>query len=149
MVSLQAVVCPYCHGTSYFASDVDSGYCTGCGRIIYATSAEQVTMESTGDDVSTVETHDLTIRYVRCGISHSRTMMVVITGPERKEFAVNVGESMKVTLPEGEYQIIGTVHVNGGVNSADIIGSKVIVLSKDLTVEAETRGVFSGRIIFK
>lgn len=106
-------------------------------------------MESTGDDVSTVETHDLTIRYVRCGISHSRTMLVVITGPERKEFAVNVGESMKVTLPEGEYQIIGTVHVNGGVNSADIIGSKVIVLSKDLTVEAETRGVFSGRIIFK
>ena len=109
MVSLQAVGCPYCHGTSYFVSGSESGYCTNCGRIIYVMSTEPNTVESMGDDGTEIKTHDLTIRYVKCGISHSRTMMVVVTGPERKEFAVNLGESMKVTLPEGEYQVIGTV----------------------------------------
>lgn len=149
MVSLQAVGCPYCHGTSYFVSGSESGYCTNCGRIIYVMSTEQTTVEFMGDDGTEIKTHDLTVRYVKCGINHSRTMMVVVTGPERKEFAVNLGEPMKVTLPEGEYQVIGTVHVSSGVNSTDIIGSKTIDLRRNISIEAETSGVFNERMTFR
>lgn len=146
MVSLQAVECPYCHGTSYFASGLEDGHCTGCGRIIYA--ASDTTVEFTGD-APKAEMHELTIRYVKRSYNHSRTMMVAVKGPVTKEFAVNIDESMKVALPEGEYQVIGTVHFDGGVNSTDTVGSKVIDLRGDVTVEVETTGIFSRRMTFR
>lgn len=148
MVSLQAVDCPYCHKTSYFISVLNSGYCTNCGKIIYATSNEQVLTEVVNNDVPKPKTYNLTVCYAKRGYSYSRTMIVTITGPERKEFAINIDESIKVTLPEGEYQLIGRVHLNGGVNSSEIIGSKMIDLRRNTTVNVETGGLMNGRLIF-
>lgn len=70
-----------------------------------------------------------------------------ISGPISRQIAVNVNEPLLVKLPEGQYQIIANVHVSAGVNSTDVMGSKMIDLHSSTKVSMNASGLFSRKLI--
>ncbi len=149
MVQLQIADCPHCHKKSYFESDLNRGYCTYCGKIINPASDSQITVTLPDGYQSAPGTHILTVRYVKRRFDYGRTIMVAVKGPESKEFAVNINESVDVELQDGEYQVIGKVFHTSSVNSAEIIGSINISLRENMTISAESGGIIGSKLIFK
>ncbi len=148
MVSLSAVTCPYCHSTSYFDSSLECGHCTACGKIIYSEGASKIQGAVVGSPAYAKQ-YTVVLDYSFRGMEFNRTIIVNISGPVSRQVAVNVHEPVSVTLPEGEYQFIAQVHVDAGVNSTDITGSKMVNLHSDTTIYLETSGLFSRRLTIR
>ena len=142
MVRIQNVICPYCKANSFFGNDVDSGYCSSCGKIIYADHKEVYDL----DVQSTVNKYPLTMTYLRKQGEYNKTLIVTINGPQSRQLALNKDEPISIDLPEGQYQIVANCHVDAGVNSTDVLGSIMVEMNKrhDLTIVA--KGLFRREI---
>lgn len=143
MVEVPSMKCPYCSKDVFFPVDVESGYCSSCGKIIYTDSAFKLSLSGstssaaqTGSHAPNFIEHKLWIIYTKRPLSsYNAAAEVSIDGPISKSFVATSGKYESFILPEGKYKITAKCRINAGVRSQDAFGTFDFDLTKDRTVQ--------------
>ena len=92
MVEVLSMRCPYCSKDVFFPADVESGYCSSCGKIIYTDGASKSSLTGSTQSTARMGFHSphqieykLRIVYSKRALSsYNAAAEVVVEGPVSK-----------------------------------------------------------------